>query len=637
MRYQRGLIFLVFFLFGLASMPATAQPVDEVIEATLSLSGRLEAKRRVSDNFSMTVENWVMDSDYTQNADYTLVRETSGRIGGVPTYFFGTMEDRNMLFEPTLSPFDVVEFKLTGSIKVTGCASLTDSLSAHRESGYVPGVNQPMSMPPGVSGSMPNMGFIEGLANRGAFYFERCGRQGDKVLVFYLPPPGLFQVPGAGPITCNDEYAYERSAGEAGQYNPYLFTEKYKKAVKSECSSGSASITEDMAFLGSVSWSQLADQEEVRLQRTYQGEEGVPSGDEPWEYNKLYLTLDINPRGNIHAEPGGPYPLDRGKTVVLDGSGSVPSKGHRIQSYEWELTPQGTPEGCAGIGSSTRMSGATVSFTALCSVKVRLTVKDDGGKEDEGDTEVIVKARPWKTVFKTDPVIVQENFTFVPGGFVFGYNRCKNHVDALNIDTVENHWYEPRGGQGNDYEVGSFELDQVTDSGPFSGVVYVSKDHFLIERRLWVNKRLYRGGDVYELNPKPDRQVESCAYNQQPVTTCSFGPKVINRLRAAVKTHEQLHSDLANKALERRSDPARDIESLMNMNRQKVRDDANGFLQSAASDMSNASNESKVMAAMPNQFRAGGCIDFPEWGSADRGGCYYRFSSFTDKGEKTSN
>ena len=67
------------------------------------------------------------------------------------------------------------------------------------------------------------------------------------------------------------------------------------------------------------------------------------------------------------------------------------------------------------------------------------------------------------------------------------------------------------------------------------------------------------------------------------------------------------------------------------MDRDKVRDFANRLLISAVTDMSNASTEAKVKSKMSPEFRDGGCIDFPSWDSAVRGGCYYYFRSFIDK------
>ncbi|MCI0412260.1 hypothetical protein L0222_05590 [bacterium] len=109
---------------------SAAFAVDETIEISLKLTGKLKVKRRTSDNYMMTVENWRIDSDYTQSSEYTLVRDPSGRIGGVPTEFYGVMEARNMLFEPTLSPRDKVTFRLSGQIDVNTCQDFSDPLSS---------------------------------------------------------------------------------------------------------------------------------------------------------------------------------------------------------------------------------------------------------------------------------------------------------------------------------------------------------------------------------------------------------------------------------------------------------------------------------------------------------------------------
>jgi len=336
------------------------------------------------------------------------------------------------------------------------------------------------------------------------------------------------------------------------------------------------------------------------------------------------------PDQEIHADPGGPYSLQRGNTVTLDGSRSVPSKGHRLQSYEWELTPKGTPDGCSGIGTKATMSGARVTFLALCSLDAKLTVKDDGGKEDSGGTVVAVKVRPWKTKFTTeDKVKNEQSFPFTVGGFVFGYNRCAR---TGHFSESDNHWYEAHrlDASDNDYEERTFWLDQVNDSGPFTGTFFVAREDFNIQRARWVNKKLYPpNGEVYELNPGPLRQAKSCGSGLIPAVECSFGKPVIDRLRRSVEEHEMLHSKLAKQSLTQ--DPAPKVESSMATDRVQLKDLANGFVISAVTTMSDASTEPKVKAAMSDQFRPGGCIDFPAWDSAVRGGCYYYFSSFIEK------
>lgn len=607
--------------------------VDEAIDVSLSLTGTLKSKIRDSGNYSMYIQNWTIESEFTQSSEYTLIREASGRIGGVPTFLYGAMESRNALFEPTVSPLDPVTYSLRGNLKVTGCVSLNDRLS----SGSHTNVQLPPGLPPGIS-SQVNMGGVAQMANRGTFFFEGCRTDPEKVLIFYIPPEGLFGVPGAGPFPD----CYEREATESGQYRPYLLKNQYKAAVQAECSGGSSVITEDMAFIGSVTWEDLKQQTSAHLQKHYFGSEGNMAEQETYEDHDLTLALDLNP-GQIHAEPGGPYTLPRADTVTLDGTHSVPSKGHHITSWEWQLTPEGTPAGCNGIGSAATMTGNTVSFVALCSVKVKLTVKDDAGKTDSSGTEVVVSPRPWKTEFvpAKNPVYEHFSFTLPPVGFVFGYNRCTTHTKVQTIDTADDHWYEPKGGNINtsDYETGTFWLKQVTDQGPFAGVHYVSDKDFQIKRTIWLNNRLFKGtkgardGDVYELNTGAVRQVNSCAFNNQAATMCSFGEAELARLREGVLVHENLHSTLAAEVVQT-NDPANNIETKMDMNRTKLKNDINVILIGVVDQMKTASDEIHVINRMPSKFKPGGCIDFPDWDSAARGGCYYYFSSFADKGEK---
>ena len=90
-----------------------------------------------------------------------------------------------------------------------------------------------------------------------------------------------------------------------------------------------------------------------------------------------------------------------------------------------------------------------------------------------------------------------------------------------------------------------------------------------------------------------------------------------------------LHSDLAKEALTQ--DPAVQIESSMTMDRAQLRALAKEALISAVTTMSNASSEAAVKSRMSTKFRPGGCIDFPSWDSAVKGGCYYYFNSFIEK------
>jgi len=338
-------------------------------------------------------------------------------------------------------------------------------------------------------------------------------------------------------------------------------------------------------------------------------------------------TLEVLDALGLRAVPKGPGTVDRAATVTLDGSHSTAAKGHPIQSYEWDLTPLGSPDGCAGIGAPTHLSGVSVTFVALCSLEAKLTVRDDRGEEDDDTATVTIRPRDWKTQLTTSGTINRQNFTFVANGFVFGYNRCDR---SGHFDEENNHWYEPQPGSRDEFENGSFWIDQVRDSGPFAGIYFVSRGDFEIQRAVWVNKRLSKGGDVFDLNPG-SRQVRNCT---KASPKCPFGAPVLDRLRRSVEAHEQLHSTLAARAIAGKKDPAKGAESSLEKNRQKLHDAVNLLFTTARSDMTLASSEANVKAALRGgEFGPGGCIDFPDWDGAIRG-CYFHFPSFADKGER---
>ena len=357
--------------------------------------------------------------------------------------------------------------------------------------------------------------------------------------------------------------------------------------------------------------------------------------------------LEVLSAGSLHADPGGPYSPQRADQVTLDGSRSRPGPGHRIDDYQWELTPLGNPAGCTGIGKPTTASGVTTSFIALCSFRARLTVHQDDGDTDSSEVEITVRPRRWKTEFTTDATARHDkSFSFtagVPSGaakstskaMAFGYNRCRRIDAASNrehFDEDSNHWYEPHPGSVNDYEEGTYWLDQVQDGGPFDGVYYVSRGDFAIERAIWLNKRFYAPGDVEFLNSGPGRQVDACTPQGQ---RCAFGKPTFARLLQVEEAHERMHSTLAEKALRKLAkDPAVEVESGLSLDRATLKQSVNQVVAGAVSAMSNASTEDQVKAEVRKipAFAQGGCIDFPDWDGAIRG-CYYYIDSFADRVE----
>jgi hypothetical protein len=349
-----------------------------------------------------------------------------------------------------------------------------------------------------------------------------------------------------------------------------------------------------------------------------------------------HWTMTVGPRDELRADAGGPYTIGRGVRVTLDGSRSRPASGHQIVDYSWELTPLGTPEGCAGIGQPTTLSGATVTFVALCSVQAKLTVRQDDQQEDFDDVEATVKARAWRTDFTTEKTVkCDKSFNFIGGpqlmsSFVFGYNRCSRAGHFTESERA-NHWYEPRGGSTSDFEDGTYWLDVVADDGPFADVSYVSRGDFEIRRARWVNRKLCKDGSVWLRNQRAPSTVEGWP-SRAP--ECKFGKAQMARLLRSIERHEQLHSDLAEAALRKLKDPAIDVEQSLGTDRTRLKDRVNLFVSTAVSDMINASDEDRVKAEMRamTEFDDGACFDFPDWdGELAADGCYFEFSSLADK------
>lgn len=90
------------------------------------------------------------------------------------------------------------------------------------------------------------------------------------------------------------------------------------------------------------------------------------------------------------ADAGGPYSVNWGAELVLDGSGSS-DPDDNIASYEWDLDNDGEYDDASGVTW-------TVSFTSLGEQQVGLRVTDEGGLSDT-DTATVTVVDP------TPPVI----------------------------------------------------------------------------------------------------------------------------------------------------------------------------------------------------------------------------------------
>jgi K319-like protein len=585
------------FALGLALLAQLGWSVRaeaESVEVTVSVTGSLHDYWDLRG--ARPQERWTIDSQFTQSGNLAVNRSANGEItGGHP------------------NPNDKITHQLTGELKFYGCINRSFAL---KPPSYEMKLPAGVTLPPGVNLPKSVMS-----PERGRFHFAGCKANG-RLLAFYLPPPGVYEIPETGDVICPDGVGSEEYSRRTVTQYPQPEVEERLRAeiesdLKAECPGEAlpeldgADSSDIPIFLGSADWGDLVQGGSLTFTKNHSPSieisGGANSASDHYEQSiKLEVTIQLVSE-SIRAEPGS-YSISRGETVTLDGAKSRPSKGHRITSYEWTLTAVG----CPSSGRVAKASGARVSFKALCDVEAKLKVKDDGGKSDERTGTVSVKARAWKSVLTTDAAVVKKSLGFSPPNFSFGFNRCKTHPDA-----DPDHYFHRVGNDPFDYENGTFWLAQVQDEGPFAGLWYVSKGDFTIPRIKIVNLKFYPGGAVYE-HKRPDGSDQHA---------------LVDRLRRSLEFHEAQHSALAARALAAMSDPARAIEQGMDSDREDLKEAMNRPLIVAYTELSEASSDEKVHAAMRAviDFVPGGTIYFPAYLNEAAGSRTY--TSFAEIGD----
>ena len=108
------------------------------------------------------------------------------------------------------------------------------------------------------------------------------------------------------------------------------------------------------------------------------------------------------------ADPAGPYGVDEGSTVLLDGSGSFDSDG-TIEAYDWSP---------AGNLDDATLAQPTFTGTDDDIVTMTLTVTDDGGATDAAGTTVTVNnVAPTVEAGVDQTVLVNSTVTLDPATF----------------------------------------------------------------------------------------------------------------------------------------------------------------------------------------------------------------------------
>lgn len=242
----------------------------------------------------------------------------------------------------------------------------------------------------------------------------------------------------------------------------------------------------------------------------------LPSGVPPKRRNCL------GNQRSLTAVPGGPYRVQRGMRVDLDGSRS---RG-KIKSYTWTFLPAPANGGphialtfAANKGSASSApcpkgvqpqrggkKGAKISVVALCDFTAKLTVSD-GRKTKSQTANVTVDRRNWVTRPPSQPTLSRKanlgDLTAHPNDVppVFGHNN-PDCGDEIRPPELANLMFCPlpiimgKKDEGRTWLERGYRLDQVHDKGgPYDTRWYVAKQpNFYFHREVVLNKSMYPDG-----------------------------------------------------------------------------------------------------------------------------------------------
>lgn len=285
----------------------------------------------------------------------------------------------------------------------------------------------------------------------------------------------------------------------------------------------------------------------------------------------------------LEANAGGPYAVERGESLTLDGSRSKPRKS--ITSYRWRFSEADCPRVKLGAdGTKTESvtpragaekNGTTPSVKALCSITATLTVSD-GTSTDTDRARIRVTKRGWKQIRFTHAA---KPTPF--DGNLFGFTTCLACEFGKNVceRDGDDAWIHP-GPPASTIERGGVELARVQDPhGPFDGMAYVRGHKLEISRVALINRHLYPGTELYRINAKAGRASD------------------VDALRRSVADHERFHSELAMQALPA-NDPTYALEALVSENTDVLKAYVTARLSATDQALEAASRDSAVKKLM---------------------------------------
>jgi hypothetical protein len=273
----------------------------------------------------------------------------------------------------------------------------------------------------------------------------------------------------------------------------------------------------------------------------------------------------------LKAIPGGPYKAKRGGPVTLDGSASKPKK--RITSYSWTFESH-CPGGAQAHNVS--LSGPQVKIDVVCATTATLTVSD-GQTSDAKSTTIKVSGKLPAVKFHQPKSLASANFPFdtAAGTLVFGFNRCRVEWNQSHDPDLVDHWlHRPDDGR-------EVETDEVFDpGGPYDGFFYVTDHNLVVTRKLLINRKLLKHGEVYNLNKAKHKDD-------------------IEMISEAVHDHERIHGELVRKALKsKKLDFLDRLAKVVDTTDEGVQSQADLVIGDGETELKSASTEAKVHRQM---------------------------------------
>jgi PKD repeat protein len=168
---------------------------------------------------------------------------------------------------------------------------------------------------------------------------------------------------------------------------------------------------------------------------------------DPQTWTIIQDTLQVE--SSPTADAGGPYTVNEGGSVTLDGTGSSDPDGS-IVAHRWDLDGDGSFE---ATGSTTTFDASTIDGTT--SVNVDLEVEDDSGKTDTDSTTVTVSNVAPSVSADNGAVTVDEGQTATNTG------SYSDPVDSVSLSAST--------GTVTDEGSGTWSWSYSTSDGPDDG------------------------------------------------------------------------------------------------------------------------------------------------------------------------